>query len=272
MDEKLKELQKVQIEILTLIDQICNENNLRYSLYAGTLLGAVRHEGFIPWDDDLDVCMPREDYDRFIEIWNKNPQEGYLLQNKENTPRFTQSFSKIRKDHTTFLQYEFERDAYHTGIFVDIFPIDYIPNSKIKRTIFKGYCIVYQLLTREFIPKKANKVVQLVSTTILGCVRGKKRDDLRRKLYKKITRYKTCKGYNMVATETIEMLNILYPSGLFDNMSKLKFENNEYSCFAEARKYLKLTYGNYMQLPPVEERVWKHHPIILDFEKNYGEE
>ena len=106
MKEKTQQqkLWDVQLDILNLIDQVCSKNDLQYSLYAGTLLGAVRHKGFIPWDDDLDICMPREDYEKFLKIWKDEDHPGYILQNKRNTPLFTQSFTKIRKDHTTFLQ------------------------------------------------------------------------------------------------------------------------------------------------------------------------
>ena len=272
MDERLKRLQETQIDILDKIDEICNQNNIKYSLYAGTLLGAVRHGGFIPWDDDLDICMPRKDYDNFINIWNKYQNEGYILQNKECSPKFTQSFTKIRKDHTTFLQYEFERGAYHTGIFVDIFPLDRIPNNKIKRIVFKINCIIYQLFTREFIPSKANKLIKIISSILLKCIRNEKRYNLRKKLFGNITKYNDNKGYSMVSTETVEMLNIIYPADLFDEISKIKFENKEYSCFKNSKRYLELTYGNYMQLPPQNERVWTHHPIILDFENNLEEE
>ena len=152
MEEKLRQLQLIQLEILKFFDNFCREHNLKYSLYAGSLLGAIRHHAFIPWDDDLDVCMSRFEYDRFIALWNQSPPGGYILQNKENSPGYWQSFSKIRKDHTTFLQEEREAGKYHTGIFLDIFPLDRIPNGKLKRMMFKWHCMKYQLLTREFAP------------------------------------------------------------------------------------------------------------------------
>ncbi len=117
MNERVtqRKLWDIQLEILDVIDLICRKNGLRYSLYAGSLLGAVRHQGYIPWDDDLDICMPREDYERFLDIWKDKDHPGYIMQNKHNTPSFTQSFTKIRKDHTTFLQYEWEK--------IDIIPV-----------------------------------------------------------------------------------------------------------------------------------------------------
>ena len=100
----LRRLQLTELEILKVVDKVCRDNKIDYSLYAGTLLGAVRHKGFIPWDDDLDICLTRENYNRFIKIWNANPPKGYILQNKENTPDFSQTFTKIRKDNTAFFQ------------------------------------------------------------------------------------------------------------------------------------------------------------------------
>ena len=99
MDNKLRKLQLIQTEMLEVVDVFCKKHNIPYSLYAGTLLGAVRHQGFIPWDDDLDICMSRENYNRFIELWTKEKPKGYILQNKETDPEFTQSFTKIRKEN-----------------------------------------------------------------------------------------------------------------------------------------------------------------------------
>lgn len=151
MDDQLRQLQLTQLEMLKLFDKICQEHGIAYSLYAGTLLGAVRHKGFIPWDDDLDVCMSRKNYDRFLKVWEETKHDGYLLQNKENSPAFSQSFSKIRKEHSTFLQSEKEAGCYHTGIFIDIFPLDRVPTRKKQYLRFCWYAIsaVYQRICPE---------------------------------------------------------------------------------------------------------------------------
>lgn len=265
------ELWNVQLNILDVIDQICRKNNLRYSLYAGTLLGAVRHQGFIPWDDDLDICMPREDYEKFLEIWKDEEYPGYILQNKRNTPSFTQTFSKIRKDHTTYLQYEWEKERYHTGIFVDIFPIDRAPVSFPQKTIFRWQCVKYLLYTREFVPPKASLLIKLISRIILILSTKDRRLKYREKFEKKLQELSI---HNELPTTFIEVLDTIkktYPIDLTDNYIELSFEGKKYPCFAKWDKYLKTEYGNYMELPSEKDRVWKHNHLIIDFDHNYGE-
>lgn len=127
----IKKVWETEQEILDVIDKICRDNNLRYSLAYGTLIGAVRHKGFIPWDDDIDLMMPREDYEKLLSVWESQAPKGYILQNSRTDPDFTQNFTKIRKDGTTFLQEESERTKnYHKGIFVDIFPETEWPQAK----------------------------------------------------------------------------------------------------------------------------------------------
>lgn len=271
MQDRLREVQLVQLEMLKVIDKICSSNNLRYSLYGGTLIGAVRHGGFIPWDDDLDVCMSRKDYEKFLQIWASVKPEGYVLQNKENSPQFTQSFTKIRKEHTTFLQFENEVNKYHTGIFVDIFPMDRIPNGKRQCFLFKANCMVYQLFTREFVPPKANGVVKVVSKGLLFFVSKKKREKVRRKALKNITKYSQQKELKVVGIETAETLKFRFSPDLLEQYIYLPFEDGEFMCFKDWHNHLKIKYGDYMKLPPIQERTWKHHPIILDFEHDYNE-
>lgn len=269
METKLRRVQLEQLGILKLIHGICMENGIKYSLYAGTLLGAVRHQGAIPWDDDLDICMLRPDYDRFIRIWQAQGPAGYILQNKENAPKFTQGFTKIRKDHTTFLQSEAEIGAYHTGIFVDIFPIDRIPEGKWAQTLFRWDCSRYQLLTREHLPEKANAVVKCVAKVLLGWV--KDRPGQRQKLLRRIARHANDPGLPTIAIETFDTLNTLYPADLLDEVVPLRYEDAAFLCFKDWDLYLRRKYGDYMQPPPEKDRVWKHHPIRIDFDHNYEE-
>lgn len=270
-DSKLRRLQLTQLEILRVFDKICMDHGLRYSLYAGSLLGAVRHQGFIPWDDDLDVCMARADYDRFMEIWEAVRPEGYILQNKENTPGFTQSFSKIRKDHTTFLQYESEIGKCHTGIFLDIFPVDRIPDGKLRHYVFYWNCMKYQLFTRGFVPPKGNRLVKLGCTVLLACTPKARRASARKKALAGITRFNDQRHLDTVMIETMGSMRKHYAPDLLDAYTRLPFEDGAYMCFAGWDDHLRRKFGDYMQLPPESERGWQHHPIILDFEHNYEE-
>ena len=148
-DQLQQQIWATEQEILDVIHQVCTEHGLRYSLAYGTLIGAVRHKGFIPWDDDIDLMMPREDYEKLLVIWNQSAPKGYILQNTRTDSDFTQNFTKIRKDHTTFLQDEAERTKhYHKGIFVDIFPGDRVPSGKLEKTVQYIACAINLLYSR----------------------------------------------------------------------------------------------------------------------------
>lgn len=271
MNSELRRLQLTQLEILKVIDTFCRAHGIRYSLYAGTLLGAVRHKGFIPWDDDLDICLTRHEYNRFVKAWIEESPEGYVIQNKEVDPAFTQSFTKIRKDHTTFLQYEFERGKYHTGIFVDVFPIDRIPNRKLSRYIFYLDCLFYQLYTREFVPPLSGKIVRLVSSVFLKTSTTKGRKKRRKWHFSRIIRYNKNKKLPRIAIEMTKTLKQVLPADLMDSYVELPFEDLTCMCIKDSDSYLRIKFGDYMQLPPKEEQGWRHHPLILDFDRNIEE-
>ena len=194
-----------------------------------------------------------------------------MLQNKDNSPGFTQSFTKIRKDNTTFLQYEEERGRYHVGIFVDIFPIDRMPIGKVNRLFFIWDCLRYQLYTREFIPPKGNFVEKMVSSVLLKCVPQKKRRLKREKLLRRITQFNNDSTLPMVSISTAHSIKCTWPSSLMDQFVYLSFEESEFMCSSEWDEFLRREYGDYMKLPPEDERTWRHHPIILDFKRNLEE-
>ena len=271
MDSTLRQLQKAQLQLLYVFDTFCKEHDLHYSLYAGTLLGAVRHQGFIPWDDDLDVCMERPEYDRFLALWDAHPVSGYILQNKDNTPAFSQSFTKLRADHTTFLQNAMEAHLYHTGIFMDIFPLDRMPATPRKQRLFKLQSILYQLYTREFTPPKASFPVRAVSFLLLHLTPKSLRPACRKKLLSAISRTSTDRQLPVAAIETVHTLQKPFAPDTFDHFTLLPFENGSFMCTAKWHDMLTRKFGDYIQLPPEDERAWKHHPLILDFHSNLDE-
>lgn len=267
---EIQQVWKTEQEILDVFHKICLENNLRYTLAYGTLLGAVRHGGFIPWDDDIDVLMPCEDYERLIKIWKKVAPENYLLQDYHTEKDYTNNFAKIRKNHTTFIQYEYEKKRkYHTGIFIDIFPCYRIAEGTLSRKIQYAACAVNLLYSRGF-SSGSRGGVGVIESLLLKVSKDKQRIwyDRTEKFVKRWN--KQAENHYFVPV-TIEDCKKIFPSDLFNSLTMLTFNGKKYCVTQKFDVFLKESYGDYMKFPPKEERRWMHHPIIVDFERNYEE-
>ena len=267
---ELRKVQEVELEILNVVHQVCVENHLKYSLAYGTLIGAVRHQGFIPWDDDIDICMPREDYDKFLKIWSQYNFKDYILQNIETDEDFTQNFTKIRKNHTTFLQPKEEQYKYHKGFFIDIFPGDRVPDSKIKQQFQFFNMAVNLLYSRKFKSGSSSKIISIVENILFLFPKSFQ------KKYRKVSE-NIVKKFNFnsklryVFASTIGDAKIYYPSDIFENLVLTNFEGSQFYIFKDYDNCLRIQYGDYMQFPPEKERVWTHTPQIIDFHRNYEE-
>ena len=266
-----KKLWETEQQILDVIDKVCTENGLRYSLAYGTLLGAVRHSGFIPWDDDVDVMMPREDYERLIEIWPTVAPKGYLLETERMFDDFVNTFLKIRKDHTTFLQYESERkEAHHKGIFVDIFPADRRAPGALSRKIQYVAFAVSLLFNRGY-PSGSQGITGFAEKALLKLTPKSFYRKLSNWAGEKSRTWNYRSSSELVFPCTIRDSKRFYPSNLFEHLDRITFNGKEYYAYRDWDTFLSIRYGDYMQLPPEEERVWKHHPLMIDFEHNYEE-
>lgn len=267
-DECITQVWEQEQDILNVIHKICIQNDLKYSLFFGTLLGAVRHGGFIPWDDDIDLMMPRDDYEKLIEIWDDVAPAGYLIQNKRTDSDFTQNFTKIRKDNTTFIQDEFEKTVnYHTGIFVDIFPADRIAPKGYKRT-GQYVASAFNLLTARGYSSGTGGIIGVIEKCVLGLPQ-KLQLKIYHKTEKNISKWLNNTNAKWYSPNTIDVCRRYYDADMFEKIETIEFCGCNYCTVQDVEGVLTKTYGDYMKLPPAEERVWKHHPIIVDFENNY---
>lgn len=270
MQERIEQVRIVEQEILDVLHRICDKNGLHYTLFYGTLLGAVRHGGFIPWDDDIDILMPREDYERFASVWREEAPKGYCLLEEKCTMDYTNNFMKVVKDQTTFLQREDDREKkFHKGIFVDIFPCDRVAPAGIRRRLQYCACAVNLLYTRGY--TSGTKGLIGMIERILLLVPRKYHATLRNIVEPIVVKWDGNARLPMMCPCTIKGCRTYFPRDMFEQMDRIGFNGKRYGCIREPERMLTICYGNYMELPPEEDRVWKHHPILIDLEHNYEE-
>lgn len=275
MSETLLQLQTVQVEILDEFKKVCEKHHLRYYLFFGTLLGAVRHKGFIPWDDDVDVAMPREDYDRFIRIAKNELAENYYLESAETIDDCTLRWAKVRKKNTLYVMNpisynkrpENERPL---GIFIDVFPLDRTTDKSFRGADWRMR--LCGLISGHLYHHRVNDIphqqVSLKMKTINGILQlftvKQLKSMMKRLMLGSGNRYVV-----MAGGDTIE--HLVYPVECFEPAAQLLFGSSRYAVPKDYDRLLRIMYGDdYMELPPVEKRI-THHPIKLSFdlEKEY---
>lgn len=268
---RIEDVRAVEQSILDQVSKICEENGLRYSLTYGTLLGAVRHGGFIPWDDDIDISMPREDYEKLMTIWPEIAPEGLVLDRCDLDPKNCNVFSKVRKDHTTFLQFDSERTAnFHKGIFIDIFPADRVPEHKSAKLLqFIDFSLM--LLFNRGYHSDSKGIVGLGERVLLKLVPRRRYFSVSQFFAKRGRRWNSRSHGDFVFPVTIRDCRRYYPADLYEGLQTIPFQGKAYSAYRNPGRFLAIRYGDYMQLPPKEDRVWKHPPLLVDFTRNYEE-
>ena len=272
--EELKQVQKIQLEIMQVFSAFCDHWNLKYFLVFGTALGAVRHQGFIPWDDDIDIGMLREDYDRFIELSKEHLDPKYELLTPLINSRYCSTVTHLQKKGTRFVS-EFAKNLKcDLGINIDIFAYDYIidePKKQKKQMLMTYFYGRLLFLCGSGTPEiPLNGITGVIARIICYLVHGClvlfhiKSTWIYRRLLKNSIKYNNIKRSKVTCFEdSTPWKNIMEIEDIFP-LKEISFEGTMMKIPHNIDKILLNTYGNYMELPPIEKRV-NHMPVILDF-------
>lgn len=268
-ENTLKHIQNVQLMILKDFIEICETNDIEYMAYGGTLLGAIRHEGFIPWDDDTDVIMLREEYEKFVKVMNSKENNKYSLFNLENTEEFFYFMAKFSLNGTEFSIDWTKNTSYKLGICLDIFIFDDVPDNKISRWIYykkmkfisamMSICIVD--LNKNY-PSFFKKIITIVGSFFMKIFNLK--PQFFKNSYKKLVNSNNNRGFSHVYENIAQTYTEPIPKEILHPLKKVKFENIEINVPYDYDKFLTILYGDYMTLPPIDER--QAHPhYYIDF-------
>ena len=265
MDYEIRPLQLRLLKILQAVDAACRQRGLRYYIIAGTLLGAVRHGGFIPWDDDLDIAMPRPDYDRLVKHWKEWLPPHLEMIGPENDPDYPFPFGKIQDAGTTLV--ESKHFGYLGGIYIDVFPLDGMTDSApARRSHFARYkfyrralCLIYRDPYRH--GRGPSSWAPLLTRRLFT------RRGLHEKLQQIFREYPYETSPSVVEHDNGARGAI--PKEWVEPAREILFEGIPFMTFAEPEKYLAHTYGDYMALPPADRR-HQHRFHLLDLDHPYA--
>lgn len=266
--ESIQEVQRISLSLLDSFDQFCKKHQLQYFLAWGTLLGAIRHKGFIPWDDDIDLMMLREDYDRLVELNIEQPEEGVRFYSYKQKGDYDNVNCRFSDEHTVVDLSRIENPV-NQGIWLTVFPVDAIPDNESERKSFLKsihwrYKLVLALSMKdEYLDVKTplEKYPAKALKRVLGM-------NVRKKIYNTI--HAIMRKYVNENTKDVGILSIgtgkrtHFSRTCFSETMMAEFEGKEYPIPTGYDEILRNTYGNYMELPPIEQRVPKH-----DFEAYY---
>lgn len=259
--ELQRQVQLKILEILSEIDRICTTNNIKYYLAYGTTIGAIRHKGFIPWDDDADIHMFKDDYEKFKKICKTELKEKYFFQDEETDKGYKSYLPKIRMNDTAFVEGWSKDWDMHQGIYVDIFILDECPkNKKIqdmnikirKNTEFTRREIYNKQNTKNFIKNMIRPIVK--NNFILN-------------IWKSLV-YNPCKKDDSLCIDVNDFGNI-FPRHVFGTPKRVDFEGYKLNIPEKAEEYLTYYYGDFMTPPPETERVSHHNIIYINLNESY---
>ena len=261
-EEQLKKVQKLELEALLEIDRLCRKYNIDYTLVGGSLLGAIRHKGFIPWDDDIDIALHREDLNRLEKICEKELDKKFFYQSHATDKNYYRLYSKVRVNDTIFKETVHEGYDIHNGVYIDIFPIDKVPKCRILREIqILKYCFYEHILSAKYLNIKLRKGKRKIIAIILRSIFAPlSLEYLYNKSNKTASKYDNYRGkVKALIFSGAFLRKECFEKEIYENFMNVQFEEKSVRAICDWERYLKELYGDYMQLPPVEKRVSHHY-------------
>lgn len=273
-NDTLRKVQLVQLEIAKEVKRICEKNDISYFMDGGTLLGAIRHKGFIPWDDDMDFGFTRDNYERFIDVAGKELSPEFFLQTWDSDKEYGYAFAKIRKKGTIYQERIAQDSSANCGIFIDLFPYDNLPDGQYEKIILLTKLTFLKMLLKtkaNYKPWMEDENINYKRWLVYLPIRVFSHFLCKEKiqnLYIKTVKKANEKESKMIYPQVAEKLGVwAMRIDYFSEYIPLKFENTDFLAPIHYREFLTTGYGDYMTPPPIEKRQNVHGVVKIDFGK-----
>lgn len=258
----VEQLRVLQLDMLDYIDTICRENNIKYQLGFGSLIGAVRHKGFIPWDDDIDLCMYRDDYEKLAKIIEAKKDERYKVMNFKNTDWYFQNFMVV-VDKKTLIKSRVTKKNIDTNVFIDVFVIDKFDDLKVVEKTYKEFALemlsVHKLKYIFHKDSKLKDIARFITWCLVYFISPKY---YAKKIRKLIAEYRNDDGkFEGILGQDKGKYKNVFPNGTFEELIEMPFENKLYPVPKNYDLILKQLYGDYMQEPSEETKILNSHML-----------
>lgn len=265
-NSELLRLKETELSILEVFDNYCQKHGLRYYLIGGALLGSVRYGGFIPWDDDIDVAMPREDYETLKKIWQAESIDGYFLQSSETDINFARCIMKLRKDGTEIIEKASAEVEMHNGIYIDIFPIDYV--DELSDKVAKRASAIRRLMSLRAIKSGYRGNHQCIKKIIKYCIFWLSEEVIENRIYRLCTaENQGLRKYAILYLHNYPWQKQIHPIEVFGDGKGCLFEGEKFTAPADTHKFLTKVFGeDYMQEPPDNKKRNPHNYVSIKFQ------